>query len=303
MSAVTLASPSESLADRAVDPDRRDDSTKRATDHQRALIVDNIGLVDHVLRYLTATWPSHVDRDDLFSAGQLALVECTERWDPDAGVPFPQYARQRIKGAMLDAVRDTDWAPRSLRDRVRRVEAARATFRQVHGREANHAEIAEATDLTPHQVTSALAGVQRARVHSIDTPTTAGDGTTFAELLLCPSTGAEQRVEDLEVRAELAGALAALDERARTIIVGIYLEGRPLADIGVQLGVTESRISQIHHETLRTLEGMLRRRWERDHDAAPAGGPERRARSYDASLARYRAWHGAQRGQLLTSEA
>ena len=301
MSTVTIASPSESLADRDAEIDECDLRTKRPTDHQRTLIVDNIGLVDQVLGYLTAKWPAHVDRDDLFSAGQLALVECTERWNPDTGVPFHQYARQRIKGAMLDALRDADWAPRSLRDRVRLVEAARATFRQVHGREASHAEIAEATELTSHQVGSALAGVQRARVHSIDTPTTAGDGSTFAELLLCPATGAEQRIEDLEIRAELAGALASLDERARKVIVGIYLDGRPLADIGAELGVSESRISQIHHETLRTLDGMLRRRWERDHEVAPAGAPERRARSYEASLARYKAWHAEQRGQLLAS--
>jgi RNA polymerase sigma factor for flagellar operon FliA len=264
--------------------------------------MDHLWLVEQTVRFMASNWPTHVDRDDLYSAGQIALVESSARWDPDAGVPFEKYARRRIKGAMLDAVRNADWAPRSVRERVRHVEAARAELAHALGRAPRDHEIAELAELDIRQVHTALAGVRNARFRRLDAPCGEGE-LTHAELLLCPATGAEERIDDLEMRAELAGALMALDERARTVIVGIYLDGRPLADIGDELGVSESRISQIHHETLRTLNGMLRDRWEREHASTSPAIRERRARSYDASVARYKEWHAAQRGRLLDSTA
>jgi RNA polymerase sigma factor for flagellar operon FliA len=132
-----------------------------------------------------------------------------------------------------------------------------------------------------------------------------GPAEALAELLLCPATGAEQRVEDIEMRLMVGGALGALDDRARRIICAIYLEGRVQQDIADELGITESRVSQIHHATLHVLGDMLAvylpERAANRPEPKAAAGRERRSRSATQAIARYRAWYEQQRGGLVAA--
>lgn len=288
-------------------PDVPDTHTPEGGDHLNddatveRLVTDHMWIVERAMRNLVTGLPSHVDRDDLYSAGQIALLAVARRWDPSEEVLFSTYAKNRVRGAMLDALRDSDWAPRSSRRRTTAVQAAEATLRQRLHREPTVAEVAAVTGLRTDQVQAARGLVDRTKVLSLDTPLP-GSEQSPSEVVSCPSAGTEAQLEERELRAELAGALAALDERSRAVLVGIYLEHRCLADIGEDFGVTESRISQIHHKALDIVAGLLSDCWDRHHGAPQVEFDTRGlGRSFDRANERYQQWHAAQAGRLLSS--
>src|SRR5439155_7218155 len=116
----------------------------RAADRSEELIVGHLSLVGHLVRELLHRLPAHVNRDDLVSAGMAALVGAARSFDPTQGVPFPRYAGVRVRGALLDELRNLDWASRTVRSRARRLEKARQELTAMLRRDPTRAELADA---------------------------------------------------------------------------------------------------------------------------------------------------------------
>ena len=217
-----------------------------------ALVRDHMPLVSHLVREVLGRVPAHVDRDDLMSAGMFALTVSAQGYDPSRGVPFAAFASIRIRGALTDELRSMDWASRSVRSRARDVEAMRSDLTGALGRMPSRNEVAEALGISVTEVDASEQDVRRAGVLSIEalTPT----GQTYL-----PSTpdGPESIVLQREQIEELRAAVDELPERLRMVVKQYFFEHRKMAAIADELGVTESRVSQLRSEALLRLRANL----------------------------------------------
>ncbi|GAA0810087.1 sigma-70 family RNA polymerase sigma factor [Spirilliplanes yamanashiensis] len=247
------------------------------------IVTAHMPLVGHLVREMLARVPGHVNRDDLLSAGYAALVAAARGFDADRGVPFARFAAARVRGALLDELRGLDWASRSVRQRARKTDAARQQLVNELGRTPTAAEVAAHLGVTVEEVTSADEDVQRAVVFSLQ-----GFATGSAEDMVSePSPGPEDMLLRRERLGYLADAIAALPERLRVVITEYFYAERPMAQIAAELGVTESRVSQLRAEAL----GLLRDGMNTHLDPALAAqGPKRegcvarRREAYYASI-------------------
>jgi RNA polymerase sigma factor for flagellar operon FliA len=249
------------------------------------LVTSHLPLVGHVVRETMSRVPGHVNRDDLTSAGLAALVQAGRGFDPERGVPFARYAATRIRGAVLDELRSVDWASRSVRRRARDVEETRTRLSTALGRVPSDAEVASALGLTPEEVAANADDIARAQVLSLH----AGpDEMSYAETLASTAPSPEQIVEHQERLTYLAHAVAELPERLRVVVEEYFLAERPMAEIAEELGVTESRISQMRAEAMVLLKDALNSQLDPDLVAAPArpeGVAARRREAYFAAVA------------------
>jgi RNA polymerase sigma factor for flagellar operon FliA len=191
--------------------------------------------------------PNSVECADLVSDGILGLMEAIDRFDPDRGQSFQTYAVPRVRGAMVDALRALDWVPRSVRERVRAVETVQRTLQSRLGRVPEDTEVATELGI----------GVTELReLYSTLSVTSLG---TMEDLELADelSSAATQAVEDEETRAALAGVVETLPERDQVIIALYYFEGFTLVEVGRVLGVSESRVSQLHSRLTLMLRARL----------------------------------------------
>jgi len=223
------------------------------------LVMQNVALVKSLAQRLAQRLPSQVQVEDLVSAGVLGLIEAAGRYKSSLGVPFQAFARRRIHGAMLDALRDLDWAPRSLRRLRRDVDSAVASERARLGREPDEREIASALGMTVAQYERALEQLRTlelAAARELDAPT--ADGTPLLEFCVDPGESAVQTIERQELRAHLAKAIGNLPERERQILALYYEEELTLAEIGEVIGVCESRVCQLRGLAVTRLRTLLR---------------------------------------------
>jgi RNA polymerase sigma factor FliA len=213
------------------------------------LVRANLPLVGHIVREVLSRVPSHVSRDDLMSAGMYAVAVSAASFDPARGVPFARFAAIRIRGAILDELRTMDWASRAVRSKAREIDTVRSDLRRQLGHTPSNDEVAQSMGVASHEVSATDADVQRANVLSLQALTTDGD----TEVL--PSVG--ESPEGLLVRREQIGylrdAIAALPDRLRIVITQYFLEQRKMSEIAADLGVTESRVSQMRSEALALL--------------------------------------------------
>jgi RNA polymerase sigma factor for flagellar operon FliA len=223
------------------------------SDHARDLVVTHLPMVRQVLAGVAAHYPRHADREELAQAATLGLVEAAARYDASRGVPFDRWAALRIRGAIVDAVRAMDFAPRMLRSAARNAEAARADLEGELGRSVSDEEVAAKLGMSTEELSALQGRVHRALVLSLDARTgdNEGEGATLGasivdEVTLAPDEVLEQR----ETARYVMDALACLPERLRTVVSGYFLEGRTSAEIAEELGVTESRVSQLRSEAL-----------------------------------------------------
>jgi RNA polymerase sigma factor FliA len=205
--------------------------------------------------------PAHCDVEDFLSCGVEALIRSIERYDPDKGATLEQYAWTRIHGAVLDELRRHDWAPRSLRRDERTINTARENFLATHERQPNREELAAAAGMTPSELTSRLDQVAVADVGSLNRAVRSDESVTIEQIDTLESA---DRDCDPMVHAELGEAkerfrkaFAQLSKQEREVAVMLYVEELTLREIGGRLGVTESRISQIHTRLRRRLYEQL----------------------------------------------
>jgi RNA polymerase sigma factor for flagellar operon FliA len=223
------------------------------------LVMEHVPLVKSMAQRLAQRLPSQVEIADLVSVGVLGLIDAAGRYKPASGVPFDAFARRRVQGAMLDSLRELDWAPRSLRRLRREVDSVVAALRRKHGREPEETEIAAAMGVTVPDYEKTLEQLRMldiGAIRSLDAPTE--DGTSRIELCVDPSEGVATQLERRELKMHLAKAIEQLPERERQILALYFEEELTLAEIGQVIGVGESRVSQLRTLALSRLRTLLR---------------------------------------------
>jgi len=257
------------------------------------LVEGHLPLVRHVVFQVAVHFPRHVDREELATAGALGLVEAARRFDASRGVPFDRFAAQRIRGAILDAVRSADWAPRSVRTLARRLEQVEQRLATELGRVPNPDETAEALGLSRDELRHLQDRLFRSVVLALDYEVSdADDEMTLVDMLA--DTQIMEPSEELEARelhAYLRDAVELLPERHRLVIVGYFLEGRKSPDLACLLGVTESRISQLRSEALGMMREGIDAQYRNAPEPEPAGRVARRKAGYALAIGDASHWH------------
>jgi RNA polymerase sigma factor FliA len=231
-------------------------------DARRQLLDGYLGLVHHVAREIGARTPA-VELDELVSAGTLGLVRALESFDLSRGLAFSTYAVQRIRGAILDDLRARDWTPRSVRAKARQLGAAVAALEHQLARAPEPTEVAKALGIDLPTYWRWQAAVDAGVVVSLDQPSSdrAEDGALLRDTLDDPDApmpgAALAKGEQLAV---LRTAISELPEKSRLVLAMYYFEELTLRQIAEVLHVTESRISQIHTQSLRQLRTLLAER-------------------------------------------
>jgi RNA polymerase sigma factor for flagellar operon FliA len=237
----------------------RGENDQRARDR---LILTYSPLVKYVAGRLSVGLPGHVEEGDLVSYGLLGLINAIERFEPDRDIKFETYAISRIKGAIIDELRSMDWVPRSVRSRAREIERVIGELENKHKRAPTDEEICKELDITEEEFQSSLAAIHRSSVAALDELWTiaSSGGDTVALIDTIEDPNAEdpsRRFASVETRAALAEAIRRLPERERLVIALYYYEELTLREIGEILGVTESRVSQLHTKAVLRLKVRL----------------------------------------------
>lgn len=264
------------------------------------LIEEALPLVRHVMFQVSVRFPRHVDREELIRAGVLGLVQAAHRFDPTMGVNFNHYAAQRIRGAILDAVRDVDWAPRSVRRAGRAVENATDKLANDLGRLPTTTELATELRTTPGELAQLQHQLARTIVLGLEMVVSEFDGDDEEVLLRGtipdPGHGPDEELVDRELHAYLRDAVDVLPERHRTVIQGYFFGGRTSEELAAEIGVTVSRISQLRTEAFGMIkEGLAAQYRDADVDAPvpvvhESKGAASRRGAYAAAIAAKRTW-------------
>jgi RNA polymerase sigma factor FliA len=218
------------------------------------LVRQHLPLVGYAVAELASRIPRHVNRDDLVSAGMLGLVQAAKTFNTERGVDFAVHAKRRIRGALLDELRSRDWATRSVREFARRADAASEQLAGTLGRTPTQIEVAARLGIEPAEIAQLAADVERATVVHYEA-IVLGDDADAA--LPVHGTDPEAHLLARERCNYLYDAVATLPERMRHVVTASFFEDRTLAEIAADLGVGESRVSQIRSDALALLrDGM-----------------------------------------------
>lgn len=257
----------------------------RSAAEEDALVRQHLPLVGYSVSDLIRRLPSHVLRDDLVSAGMAALAMAARSFQDEHGVPFARYASRRIQGALLDELRSHDWASRSVRRRAREQEEAAGQLAARLGREATPAEVADSLGVPVQELQANQRDVHRSVVLSFQSVI---DANGADSVLPSREPSPDQILLDREREAYLRDAVALLPERLRTVVVGVFFEERPMQEIADELGVTESRISQMRSEAMALLKDGLTANLSPEAlpaEERPDGRVARRKTAYYAAIA------------------
>jgi RNA polymerase sigma factor for flagellar operon FliA len=237
----------------------RIDGDQKARDR---LILTYSPLVKYVAGRLSVGLPSHVEEGDLVSYGLLGLINAIERFEIDRDIKFETYAISRIKGAIIDELRSMDWVPRSVRSRAREIERAIGGLENKLKRAPTDEEICAEIGITQDEFHTNLAAIHRSSVAALDElwtiASSGGDTVALIDTIEDPQADDPARAfQSVETREALAEAIRRLPERERLVIALYYYEELTLREIGEILGVTESRVSQLHTKAVLRLKVRL----------------------------------------------
>lgn len=227
------------------------------------LILAYSPLVKYVAGRMSSGLPAHVEEADLVSYGLLGLIGAIERFEPDRNIKFETYALSRIKGAIIDELRALDWVPRSVRHWARRVERAATSLENELGRAPHDDEIAAELGVSAEEFQDILLQISNASIVALDEFWTLGgadgDKVTLLDTLEDETAPDPSHAFDLQtLKQHLADAIRRLPEREKIVIGLYYYEGLTLKEIGEVLGVTESRVSQLHTKAILRLKGRVK---------------------------------------------
>jgi RNA polymerase sigma factor for flagellar operon FliA len=232
----------------------RDPATKEQ------LILEYADLIKYVAGRLSIYFGSNVEYDDLVGYGVFGLIDAIEKFDPEKKVKFETYASLRIRGAIIDSIRDQDWAPRSLRKKGKELERAYFEVENMLGRSASDLEIADHMGISVEELNKLLQEVNMSQMISLedylDQNHEAGLDTLTTEH---DSGRPEQRMEVVELKETLADAIEKLPEKERMVVTLYYYEELTLKEISYIMKVSESRISQLHTKAILRMRGRLER--------------------------------------------
>jgi len=223
------------------------------------LVVAYSPLVKFIAGRLASGLPSHVEESDLISYGLIGLIGAIERFDTEKGIKFETFAVARVKGAIIDELRSLDWVPRSVRARAREVERAHAALEARLQRSPTDEEMAEQLEITVDEFQAILLDIANSSVLALDDLWTFADPGGASQITVLDTIkdpgGIDPVIEaqGSELKDRLADAIEGLPERERLVIALYYYENLTLREIGEVLGVTESRVSQLHTKAVLAL--------------------------------------------------
>lgn len=236
----------------------REAAAARPEAEREAEITRHLPLVHSVVERLLATLPPHVDRDDLFHAGVLGLIDAVDRFDASRDNAFSTYAVLRIRGAIIDELRARDWIPRGTRSRARDYQQAVAKLSQALGRAPTDDELADELGIDEADLAQVERDAHLAVQVSLETPV--GDDGQLGNLIAdrnADTTDPMRNLDRDDRRRVLLGALEGLKEQERILLKLYYFEGLLMKEIASIMGVTESRVCQIHGRLMTLLRGRL----------------------------------------------
>ena len=247
--------------------------------YEEQLVREHLPLVQYVVSEVAHRVPNHVSRSDLVSAGMLGLAQAARSFDPGRGIAFDRFASTRIRGALLDELRGRDWASRSVRARARGLHAAQEELTNRLGRAPSPEELGRVLGVPADTVHKLVDDVHRATVLNYDSLVVEGDAESF---IASTDDGPEDTLLDRERKAYLMDAVEALPERLRLVVYGYFFEERSMQDLADELGVSESRISQMRAEALSFLRDGITAQLGDDEGAPAAEAPQRTSRRRQA---------------------
>lgn len=225
------------------------------------LVVRYLPLVEQVAGRLKIGLPDFVQVDELVNSGIIGLIGAVEHFDPSRGFKFETYAVNRIRGSILDSLRDYDWMPRSIRTKARSLESALIKLEGELGRVPSDEEVADELELDMDAYFSLLEEVKVSSILSLDQPIASQDGEPISLVDMVEDEDSEDptgQVEWQEAKDVAKRLISALSQQERLVIALYYYEELTLREIGTVLGISESRVSQIHSRIILTLKGKLR---------------------------------------------
>ncbi|MDR0292713.1 MAG: FliA/WhiG family RNA polymerase sigma factor [Oscillospiraceae bacterium] len=223
----------------------------RSLETRNELVMRYVHLVRSIALRLVPTYRKHVDFDDLMSSGLLGLMDAIDKFDITKDVKFETYASLRVKGEIIDQIRRQDWAPISLRQKIKKVEECFETMESSMGRTPTELEVASHLSMSAEDVKKTLDEAHTFNLVALDEllmDRVAGDA-----LAASPEESPEKRLEEKELKVILTQTIEALPDKEKQVVSMYYYDELTLKEIGLVLGVTESRVSQIHSKALMTL--------------------------------------------------
>ncbi len=224
------------------------------------LVLQYAPLVKRIAYHLMARLPPSVQVDDLIQNGMIGLLDAISRYEDGLGAQFETYAVQRVRGSMLDGLRENDWLPRGLRREMRRVEAGIHALEQKHGRSPHESELAESLGMSLQDYQKLLLDARGHQLVYLEDlgDSESGEGEAFLERhLVSAQLDPLAALLDQDMRATLIGAIEELPEREKLMMALYYDEELNLREIGEVMGVTESRICQLHTQAIARLRSRL----------------------------------------------
>jgi len=226
------------------------------------LLEDNLYLVKIIAYQVAVNLPPHIDVNDLIGAGTIGLMEAIDRFDTSKGVQFNTYASIRVRGAIMDELRSMDWMTRSMRDKSNQLEKAYVEVERRTGRPAEIEEVASVLDITTDDLYTMLGQVSALSVMSLEDMGIGhhDEGMDILECIKDPEAKDPMTVVKYnELKRKIAEAVETLPEKEKLIISLYYYEELTLKEIGKVLNITESRVCQLHSQTMHRLKGKLKR--------------------------------------------
>ena len=225
------------------------------------LILHYAPLVKYVASRVATGLPANVEQADLVSYGMFGLMDALGKFEPGRGNKFETYAIPRIKGAIIDELRAMDWVPRSIRFKAREIDKANADLEAMLKRQPSEKELAERLGISLRELHDVVSQISFVSVLALDEMVSVGadrgEQVSLIDTLADKGIDPTQGVESQETRGLLAAAINDLSEREKIVVTLYYFEGLTLAEIGEILGVTESRVCQIHTKAVGVLRGQL----------------------------------------------
>ena len=221
------------------------------------VILEHHALVRIIASRMVRRFPAHIEVDELVNIGMLGLIDAIDRFEVSRGVPFKSYAEIRIRGAIVDALREADWIPRSVRRRFARIDTTRRELRLRLGRDPTREEMAHALEMSLDEYDDLVGGAEIKRVVSLDAPVDDDGATALVEHVADDEDPFIDRWIAEETREHISALIQKLPEKERAVVALYYQRGMNLKEIGDILGVTESRVCQLRGQAVRRLQARL----------------------------------------------
>lgn len=225
-------------------------------DARDALITQHLPKVKYIADRMAAKLPSSVERDDLYGAGVVGLIDAVERFDASRGIAFTTFAEMRVRGAILDNLRSLDWASRSSRKRSKEIQAAFKTLEQEKGRAVTEEEVAAHLQMPLNELRESLREMYDLTVMNLDEKQPAS-GLSFSDIISDTANSPLDDLQDSETQKLLADAIDRLPEKERQVVALYYVEELNMKEIGQILSVSESRVSQLRTQAIIRLKAGL----------------------------------------------